>query len=95
MLSASETDLEREIPSARKQERWVKRPFGKTMISREPGEERLLMGTQRSPFSSAMKKAAPLPRFDRQANMLFSWDTRSVRSQENPPSASAARPKWP
>jgi hypothetical protein len=39
-----------------------------------------------------VKFAAP-PSVIRQANRLFNCATRSVRSQENPPSASAARPK--
>lgn len=92
MLSPTEPDLKRKVLSARKQSLKVKRSIRKALIGGKTRYERPLMGTQRPPSPSTME-CAVLPSGSGQANMLFSWETRSVRSQENPPSASAARPK--
>lgn len=92
MLSPAEPDLKCKVSGSRKQSLKIKRSLRKALIRGKTGNKRPLMKTQRPPLSSAMERAA-LPSGICQANMLLSWETRSVRSQENPPSASAARPK--
>ena len=92
MLSPAKPHLKGKRRGPGEQQLGVKRPFRKVVMRRKISNKGPLMTTQRSPFPSAMKDAAPWPR-PCQANMLLSCVTRSVRSQEKPPSASAARPK--
>lgn len=92
VLATAEPDLERIVRHAGEQGIEVDGSVGQSKTRQQVADEPLLQRTERSALAPAVKFAAP-PCVTRQANRLFSCATRSVRSQENPPSASAARPK--
>ena len=99
MLAAAEADLEPDIldVSVEQLPRIVERPgFGA-----DSGQNRLdqprLTGAQRRSLAPAVELAPPLRMVagGLQASARRSSSDRSTRSQENPPSASGGRPKWP
>ena len=107
MLAAAEADLEPEFAGANG--RTGSRPRARP-VDLEPrqqfGHEPRVIGAQRLALAAPVERptldrvgrgvrlrSAPSSRHDqaRRAN----WSARSVFSQEKPPSASGARPKWP
>lgn len=94
VFATAKPDLKRMRPGVRKQVAKVDGTVGEANAWQQVADEPLLQRAERSALAPAMEFAAP-PSGIRQANRLFSCATRSVRSHEKPPSASAARPKCP
>lgn len=96
VLAAAEADFEPELARRRFEDRGgVEQAFG-----RQADGQCLQSAPDQFRFASPQSTAAPAAidssgRRRGQARADFRLATRSVRSQENPPSASGWRPKWP
>jgi len=94
MFPAAEPNFKGKFLCSRKERFEVQRSFGQDHCRQEPLDKLLLVATQRPSDAPPIKLASPRSNLD-QAKALFNCETRSVRSQENPPSGSGALPKCP